>query len=136
MEEEAGAEVGLRAQKPPRDLARGSVARRSILLRRHPLSLLALPSPSSRHVPVHRVLHAPSSASSAIVIVVVAYPATSLTTSRVRFCISAAHTKEDVDELLRACDEVGDILELKYSKDRNSLTIDEISARAVELVNA
>lgn len=59
MEEEAGAEVGLRVQKPPRDLARGSVARRSILLRRHPLSLLALPSLSSRHDPVRRVLYAP-----------------------------------------------------------------------------
>jgi serine palmitoyltransferase len=35
--------------------------------------------------------------------------------SRVRFCVSAAHTKDDLDRLLRACDEVGDILQLKFS---------------------
>ena len=33
---------------------------------------------------------------------------------RVRFCVSAAHTKDDLDRLLRACDEVGDILQLKF----------------------
>ena len=33
----------------------------------------------------------------------------------VRFCVSAAHTKDDLDRLLRACDEVGDILQLKFS---------------------
>ncbi len=49
-----------------------------------------------------------------IVVVVVAYPGTSLTTGRVRFCMSAAHTKEDVDEVLRACDEIGDLLDLKH----------------------
>jgi len=35
--------------------------------------------------------------------------------NRVRFCVSAAHTKDDLDRLLRACDEVGDILQLKFS---------------------
>jgi hypothetical protein len=33
----------------------------------------------------------------------------------VRFCVFAAHTKDDLDRLLRACDEVGDILQLKFS---------------------
>ena len=33
----------------------------------------------------------------------------------VRFCVSASHTKDDLDRLLRACDEVGDILQLKFS---------------------
>jgi len=33
----------------------------------------------------------------------------------VRFCVSAAHTKDDLDRLLRACDEVGDVLQLKFS---------------------
>ncbi|KAF7985782.1 hypothetical protein HWV62_405 [Athelia sp. TMB] len=51
-----------------------------------------------------------------IVVVVVAYPATSLVTGRVRFCLSAAHTKADVDEVLRACDEIGDVLDLKHGK--------------------
>ncbi|KAK5664310.1 hypothetical protein OQA88_528 [Cercophora sp. LCS_1] len=50
-----------------------------------------------------------------ISVVVVGYPATPLISSRARFCISSAHNKEDLDRLLAACDEVGDILQLKYS---------------------
>jgi serine palmitoyltransferase len=36
-------------------------------------------------------------------------------TFSVRFCVSASHTKDDLDRLLRACNEVGDILQLKFS---------------------
>ncbi|KAH7096152.1 hypothetical protein BKA62DRAFT_676122 [Auriculariales sp. MPI-PUGE-AT-0066] len=43
-----------------------------------------------------------------IAVVVFSYPATSLSTARVHFCISAEHTKQDVDDLLHACDEIGD----------------------------
>jgi serine palmitoyltransferase len=50
-----------------------------------------------------------------ISVVVVGYPATPLISSRARFCISAAHNKEDMDRILAACDEIGDILQLKYS---------------------
>lgn len=50
-----------------------------------------------------------------ISVVVVGYPATPLVSSRARFCVSAAHTKEDLDRMLAACDEVGNILQLKYS---------------------
>ncbi|KAI4119267.1 MAG: hypothetical protein LQ345_000789 [Seirophora villosa] len=50
-----------------------------------------------------------------ISVVVVGYPATPLVTSRARFCVSAAHTKDDLDRLLGACDRVGDILQLKFS---------------------
>jgi serine palmitoyltransferase len=50
-----------------------------------------------------------------ISVVVVGYPATPLISSRVRFCISAAHNKDDLDRLMAACDEVGDILQLKFS---------------------
>lgn len=50
-----------------------------------------------------------------ISVVVVGYPATPLISSRARFCISSAHNKDDLDRLLAACDEVGDILQLKYS---------------------
>jgi serine palmitoyltransferase len=50
-----------------------------------------------------------------ISVVVVGYPATPLISSRARFCISSAHNKEDMDRILEACDEVGDILQLKYS---------------------
>lgn len=69
-----------------------------------------------------------------IVVVVVAYPATPLVTSRVRFCVSAAHTKEDVDTVLRACDEIGDVLDLKHGiKPSERWSIDEICERAVEV---
>ena len=50
-----------------------------------------------------------------ISVVVVGYPATPLVASRARFCVSAAHTKEDLDRMLAACDEIGDILQLKFS---------------------
>lgn len=49
-----------------------------------------------------------------IVVVVVAYPATPLVSSRVRFCLSAAHTKEDIDKVLVATDDIGEVLGLKY----------------------
>ena len=50
-----------------------------------------------------------------ISVVVVGYPATPLVSSRARFCVSAAHTKDDLDRLLAACDEVGGVLQLKFS---------------------
>jgi serine palmitoyltransferase len=50
-----------------------------------------------------------------ISVVVVGYPATPLISSRARFCVSAAHNKEDLDRLLAACDEVGDVLQIKFS---------------------
>lgn len=67
-------------------------------------------------------------------VVVVAYPATPLISGRVRFCVSAAHTKEDIDTILEACDEIGDILDLKHGKGER-WPLAEITARAVELVN-
>lgn len=50
-----------------------------------------------------------------ISVVVVGYPATPLVSSRARFCVSAAHTKDDLDRLLSACDEIGTVLQLKFS---------------------
>ncbi|KAI0432232.1 serine palmitoyltransferase [Xylaria sp. FL1042] len=50
-----------------------------------------------------------------ISVVVVGYPATPLISSRARFCVSAAHNKDDLDRLLAACDEVASILQLKFS---------------------
>jgi serine palmitoyltransferase len=50
-----------------------------------------------------------------ISVVVVGYPATPLISSRVRLCVSAAHTKDDMDRLLAACDQAGDVLQLKFS---------------------
>lgn len=54
-----------------------------------------------------------------IAVVIVAYPATPLVQSRVRFCVSAAHNKDDLDRLLEACDEIGDLLQLKYKGAKN-----------------
>ncbi|EJU01617.1 PLP-dependent transferase [Dacryopinax primogenitus] len=69
------------------------------------------------------------------VVVIVAYPATPLITSRVRFCMSASHTKADVDRLLRACDKVGDLLDLKHGIPKGERwTVEEVVDRAVELV--
>lgn len=50
-----------------------------------------------------------------ISVVVVGYPATPLVSSRARFCVSAAHTKDDLDRMLDACNEIGEVLQLKYS---------------------
>lgn len=71
-----------------------------------------------------------------IVVVVVAYPATPLVTSRVRFCVSAAHTKEDIDVVLRAVDEIGVLLDLKHGlSGKERWGVEEVVSRAVELVN-
>lgn len=48
-----------------------------------------------------------------LAVVVVGYPATPILTSRVRLCVSAAHTKEDIDRALSIIDGVGTILGLK-----------------------
>jgi serine palmitoyltransferase len=69
-----------------------------------------------------------------IVVVVVAYPATSLVTSRVRFCVSASHTKDDIDTVLRACDEIGDVLDLKHLPGER-WPLQQIMDNAAELVN-
>lgn len=48
-------------------------------------------------------------------VVVVSFPATEMTESRCRICISAAHTKEMLDKALDAISEVGDISYTKHS---------------------
>ncbi|KAJ6511413.1 pyridoxal phosphate-dependent transferase [Mycena vitilis] len=74
--------------------------------------------------------------STPIVVVVVAYPACALVTSRVRFCVSASHTKEDIDTVLRACDEIGDILDLKHGLGpKERWDIETVCERAVELAH-
>uniref|UniRef100_A0A0N4ZIL5 serine C-palmitoyltransferase n=1 Tax=Parastrongyloides trichosuri TaxID=131310 RepID=A0A0N4ZIL5_PARTI len=52
-------------------------------------------------------------------VVVVSHPATPMTESRARICLSAAHTKEMLDDVLKKIDEVGDILDLKFMKHSN-----------------
>lgn len=50
-----------------------------------------------------------------ISVVVVGYPATPLISSRARFCVSAAHNKDDLDRLLAACDDVADLIQIRFS---------------------
>ncbi|VDD86103.1 unnamed protein product [Enterobius vermicularis] len=47
-------------------------------------------------------------------LVSVGYPATPLTKSRARLCVSAEHTKEQLDRVLEVIDEVGDVTNTKY----------------------
>jgi serine palmitoyltransferase len=51
-----------------------------------------------------------------LAVVVVGFPATTVILSRARFCISAGHTKEDLDFAVKVLDEVSSLLLLKYSK--------------------
>lgn len=53
-----------------------------------------------------------------IAVVVVGYPATPIISSRVRFCISASHTMEDLEFALDQISQVGDLLDLKIAKKR------------------
>jgi serine palmitoyltransferase len=57
-----------------------------------------------------------------IAVVVVGYPATPLTSSRVRLCVSSSLTKDDLDKLLIAIDEVGTSLNLKMSQEVSPIT--------------
>ncbi|KAM8947631.1 serine palmitoyltransferase 3 isoform 2-T2 [Pelodytes ibericus] len=66
-------------------------------------------------------------------VVVVGFPATPITESRARFCISAAHTKEMLDTVLTALDELGDYLRLKYSKHSKSRKLPASSETSFEL---
>jgi len=49
-----------------------------------------------------------------IAVVVVGYPATPLLCCRVRFCLSASHTREELEWAVNELDEMGDRLLLKY----------------------
>lgn len=51
-----------------------------------------------------------------LAVVVVGFPAVPILMSRARFCISAGHTREDLDRALEEIDEVVDILKLRYNR--------------------
>ncbi|XP_005795269.1 serine palmitoyltransferase 3 [Xiphophorus maculatus] len=53
-------------------------------------------------------------------VVVVGFPATPITEARARFCLSASHTREILDEVLQQMNEVGDLLCLKFSRRKRS----------------
>uniref|UniRef100_A0A1A9Z8S9 serine C-palmitoyltransferase n=1 Tax=Glossina pallidipes TaxID=7398 RepID=A0A1A9Z8S9_GLOPL len=51
-----------------------------------------------------------------IAVVGVGFPATPIMEGRIRYCLSAAHTKEQLDYALSVIDEISDNLGLKYSR--------------------
>ena len=50
-----------------------------------------------------------------LAVVVVGFPATPVLLSRTRFCVSAGHTKEDLDEAIEKIKEVCTVLRLRYA---------------------
>lgn len=51
-----------------------------------------------------------------LAVVVVGFPAVPILMSRARFCISAGHTRVDLDRALRELEEVADLLKLRYAR--------------------
>ena len=49
-----------------------------------------------------------------LAVVVVGFPAVPILMSRARFCISAGHTREDLDRALKELEEIADICNLRY----------------------
>ncbi|PIA13349.1 PLP-dependent transferase [Coemansia reversa NRRL 1564] len=71
-----------------------------------------------------------------IAVVVVSYPATSIITGRVRICISASHTREDLDYALEQISEIGDLLMLKFHKDKVAQEHEQSSSTTSSKKNA
>ncbi|XP_052766413.1 serine palmitoyltransferase 2-like [Mya arenaria] len=63
-------------------------------------------------------------------VTVVGFPATPLSKTRARFCLSAAHTKEDIDEALKTIDTVGDLLRLRYARS----PVPDFSEKEIDLI--
>lgn len=59
---------------------------------------------------------------------------TPLVSSRVRFCLSSAHTKEDLDRILRATDDIGGVLGLKLSPKGPRMKVEDVIAEGVQSV--
>jgi serine palmitoyltransferase len=51
-----------------------------------------------------------------VAVVVVGFPATTVIYSRARFCISAGHTRADLEFAVKVIDEVTSLLCMKYNK--------------------
>lgn len=50
-----------------------------------------------------------------LAVVVVGFPATPILTSRVRFCLSASHTRKDLEDAMNKFEEVAEITHIKYN---------------------
>ena len=51
-----------------------------------------------------------------------------------RFCLSSAHTKEDLDTLLIATDDVGGMLGLKLSPSGLRMKVEDVIKQGVQMV--
>lgn len=61
-----------------------------------------------------------------IAVVTVGFPATKLLDARVRFCMSAAHTRQMLDTALTAIDEIGTDISLRYSTRHKARRLNEL----------
>ncbi|KAJ4948504.1 hypothetical protein JOQ06_020038 [Pogonophryne albipinna] len=66
-------------------------------------------------------------------VVVVGFPATPITEARARFCLSAAHTREMLNQVLHHMNEVGDLFCLKFSRRKHSSRPDLQDETGLEL---
>lgn len=62
------------------------------------------------------------------------FAATPLISGRARFCVSAAHTKEDLDRFIRAVDDVGTLLRLKLAPRKHAKLEDVLRENAEEVM--
>merc|ERR1719498_146092 len=109
----------MRGQKRIRDLAENSKFFRSELKK---MGFIVYGNDASPVVPMLLFMPAKIAAFSremkkrGVCVVVVGSPATPIVESRARFCISASHTREDLEYALNNISEIGDLLQLKYSR--------------------
>lgn len=73
------------------------------------------PLPCCRHLPPTSAFSHEALARD-LAVVVVGYPATPINSARARFCISASHTRADLDETLAKVSEIGDVMQLKFKR--------------------
>ena len=62
-----------------------------------------------------------------IACVIVGFPATPIVSARVRFCLSASHTLEQIDYVLDVTDKLGDILALRHSFQNSESNVDALA---------
>ena len=58
-----------------------------------------------------------------IAVVVVGFPATPINASRVRFCLSASHSREQLEKVLDEVVRIGTLLMLKHSNNLDRLNL-------------
>lgn len=51
-----------------------------------------------------------------LAVVVVGFPAVPVLMARARFCVSAGHTRADLDRALREIDEIADVVKIRFSE--------------------